>query len=238
MQSLGIDADLSPPSRVPVLPRVDLYGSVHRGLRLGHTRLLARLGTTSYTDRAAVERALDELEAFLDLAALHLAAEERHYHPALEARRPASASVLDEQHAEHQRSFVELRKLAAKLSAATVDTAPVIGRALYLRYASFVAEDLAHMAEEELVTLPLFHALYSDAELTALQGKLVDAIPPREKLEFLRLMLPASNHEARVAQLTGLKATLPDAVFRAVVAVLPEVLPDNDVRALVAAISA
>jgi len=236
MQSLAIDTEVSPPSRVPALPRVDLYGGVHRGLRLGHTKLLTRLGTTSYNDRASVERALDELEAFLDLASLHLAIEERHYHPALEARSPHGSELLHNQHREHERSFAELRRLAAKLSAATAETAPVIGRALYLRYASFVADDLAHMAEEELVILPLFHALYSDEELAAIQGKLVSEIPPREKLEFFRLMLPASNHEQRVVQLSGLKRSLPEPAFQAMVRALHEVMPENDVRALLAAI--
>jgi hypothetical protein len=105
MLSQTTSTDVSPPSRVPALPRVDLYGGVHRGLRLGHTKLLTLLGTTSYTDRPSAERALDELEAFLDLAGLHLAIEERHYHPALEARMPQGAVVLDEQHRAHQRSF-------------------------------------------------------------------------------------------------------------------------------------
>jgi len=231
------NAENSPRSpRVPPLPRVDLYGAIHRGLRLGHTKLLSRLGTTSYTDRASVERVLDELEAFLDLAAQHLAAEERHYHPALEARRPHSADALNEQHAEHVRSFAELRALAAKLSVAPPETAPSVGRALYLRYASFVADDLAHMAEEELVTLPLLHELYTDTELAAIQVALVAGIPLAEKMEFFRLMLPASNHEQRVAQLAGLKASMPPPAFDTLAGALPEILPENDVRALLAAI--
>lgn len=236
MTHLAMAFEPSPPSRVPALPRVDLYGGVHRGLRLGHTKLLTRLGTTSYTERDGLERALDELEAFLDLAALHLAVEERHYHPALEARHPHASDVLDGQHREHERSFAELRVLAAKLSASSVETAPVIGRALYLRYASFVADDLAHMAEEELVILPMFHALYTDEELGAIQLKLVAEIPPREKLEFLRLMLPASNHEQRVDQLAGLKRTLPAPAFATLVSALHEVMPENDIRVLLAAI--
>jgi hypothetical protein len=207
---------------------------VHRGLRLGHTKLLTLLGNTSYTDRRAVERALDELEAFLDLAALHLAAEERYYHPALEARRPQGSAGLEEQHREHERSFGELRTLAAKLSCATAETAPVVGRALYLRYASFVADDLAHMAEEELVILPLLHALYSDRELAALQTELVAAIPPREKLEFFRLMVPASNHEQRLVQLSGLQANLPPPAFQGMLDALREVLPEGEVHALLA----
>jgi hypothetical protein len=231
------EPETSPHSyRVPPLPRIDLYGGAHRGLRLGHTRLLARLGSTSYTERAAVESTLDELEAFLELAELHLRAEERHYHPALERRRPHAAARLDEQHRGHEHAFIELRALAAKLSAATRDGAPAVGRALYLRYSSFMAEDLAHMAEEELVTLPLFHALYGDAELVEIQSALVADIPPPERVAFLCLMVPASNHEDRVALLGGLKAQLPPPAFAGLVAALRPALPEPELERVVAAI--
>jgi hypothetical protein len=237
MTNSHLEPEASPHShRVPPLPRIDLYGGVHRGLRLGHTRLLARLGSTSYTDRAAVESTLDELEAFLELAELHLGAEERHYHPALERRRPHAAARLDEQHRGHEHAFAELRALTAKLSAATRDGAPAVGRALYLRYSSFMAEDLAHMAEEELVTLPFFHALYTDAELVEIQSALVADIPPPERVAFLCLMVPASNHEDRVALLGGLKAQLPPPAFAGLVEALRTALPEPELARAVAAI--
>jgi hypothetical protein len=222
--------------RVPPLPRVDLYGAVHRGLRLAHTKLLVQLGTTSYGDRAAVEATLDELEGFLELAELHLRAEERHYHPALEARRPQAAARLEEQHRNHAQAFAELRGLAAKLSAATRESVNAVGRALYLRYTSFMGEDLAHMAEEELVSLPLFHELYGDAELVAIQERLVAEIPPEERLAFMRLMIPASNHEERLAQLGGLKAAVPPPAFAALLDALQPTLPEGDFARLRAAL--
>ena len=236
MTSLRRELDAAPPSRVPPLPRVNLYGVVHRGLRLAHARLLTRLGATSYADRASVELTLDELEAMLDLSAFHLEAEERHLHPALEARRANSSNRITTEHAAHERTFAELRTLAAKLSAARADAAPAVGRALYLRYASFVSDDLAHMAEEELVIEALFHALYTDAELLELRNALVNAIPQREKLEFLRLMVPASNHEDRVALISDLKRQLPEPAFQGITAALRGPLSDADHARLMAAL--
>ncbi len=230
------DLDAAPPSRVPPLPRVNLYGVVHRGLRLAHARLLTRLGATSYVDRTSVELTLDGLETMLELSAFHLDAEERHLHPALEARRASSSDRLTRQHAEHERSFAELRTLAVKLSAARTDAAPAVGRALYLRYATFVADDLTHMAEEELVIEPLFHELYTQDELGALRDALVDAIPPREWLEFLRLMVPASNHEERVALVSELERQLPEAAFRGVAAALRGPLGEAEHARLFAAL--
>jgi hypothetical protein len=237
MQALHFELDAPPQTaRVPALPRVDLYGGVHRGLRYAHGKILARLAAISFADRASVELALDELEGILDLAAHHLAAEETHYHPALEARKPDASERLSEQHRSHEQSFAELRALAARLSAAAPDTAAAVGRALYLRYASFVAEDLAHMAEEELVALPLFHALYTEYELNELQATLVRDIPPRERSEFFRLIILASNHETRVTMLTRARAEMPAPGFAAFAESLRGELSDAEHGRLLAAL--
>lgn len=236
MNTVEFEREAPRTSRIPALPRVDLYGGVHRGLRFAHGRVLARLATISYADRASVEAALDELEQTLDLGTTHLELEERYYHPALRAREPAGSVRLDEQHRAHEESFAELRALAARLSAASPEAAPAVGRALYLRYASFVAEDLAHMAEEELVTLPLFHALFTDDELNALQAKLVQSIEPRERAEFFRLIVLASSHEIRVALLTRLRAELPQAAFGALRDSLRGALSDAEYARILAAL--
>jgi hypothetical protein len=216
---------------------VDLYGAVHRGLRFAHGEVLRRLATTSYAARNSIEQALDELENHLDLCASHLALEEAHYHPALEARCTDSSRELAEQHRGHERAFAELRALAARLSAASVETAPAIGRALYLRYASFVAEDLTHMTEEELVTLPVFHEHYTDSELTALQAQLLAAVPLRERSEFFRLIMAASSHEERMLLLCRLRAELPPpGVVESLMDSLRGVLAEGDHDRLVAAL--
>src|SRR5262249_18415552 len=98
------------------------------------------------------------------------------------------------------------------------------------------ADDLTHMAEEELVIEPLFHALYTDSELEELRSALVNAVPQREKLEFLRLMVPASNHEERVALLAGLKSQLPEPAFQGITATLRGPLGDGDYARLMAAL--
>jgi hypothetical protein len=233
-----LQLELSPPrsSRVPALPRVDLYGGVHRGLRYAHGKVLALLATLNYGERASVERTLDELEAVLELGAEHLALEERHYHPALEARKPEASARLAEQHRGHTEAFAELAELAARLSVASPDAAPALGRALYLRYASFVAEDLAHMAEEELVTLPLFHLLYSEEELDALQTELVRSIPPRARSDFFRLIILASSHPTRVTMLTRVRAELPAPAFSAMTESLRGDLAERDYLELMAAL--
>jgi hypothetical protein len=137
-------------SQASRLPSFDLYGAVHRGLRWAHANLMLRLGSTSPGDDGThTERVLAELGSFLDLCTVHLNLEDRHYHPAPERRRAGASAALADAHAHHYAALAALRALLA-----TAGTDPARWRGLYLRYASFVAEDLLHMGEEETVMQP------------------------------------------------------------------------------------
>jgi hypothetical protein len=69
-----------------------------------------------------------------------------------------------------------------------------------------------------------------------IQSALVADIPPPERVAFLCLMVPASNHEDRVALLGGLKAQLPPPAFAGLVAALRPALPEPELERVVAAI--
>ena len=57
-------------------------------------------------------------------------------------------------------------------------------------------------------------------------------IPPRERFEFLRLMVPASNHEQRVALLSGLRSGMPGPAFDGLLVALQPELPARELAAL------
>lgn len=195
--------------------RHDLYGPIHKGLRLALSTLLVRLGQADFSS-AEGERTLDALEAQLWLSEGHLRHEERFIHTALEARSAGSSAILDQEHREHYGSFVELRSRIAALRAAPADEKAAAGRALYLTFSRFVADDFAHMAEEEQVALPLLHDLFTDSELRAIEAELVAAIPPEKVTAYLRLMLPAGTPDERFDFLCHLRANAPTEAFAAV----------------------
>jgi hypothetical protein len=219
-------------SQASLLPSFDLYGAAHRGLRWAHSNLMLRLGSTSPGDVTQTESALAELGSLLDLCSVHLNLEDRHYHPALERRRSGSSAATTEAHEQHYRALAALRGLLA-----TVGTDPARWRGLYLAYASFVAEDLLHMGEEETMVQPLFEELYSAAELRKLNDDLVADISPADKVAFLRVMLPAANREGRIALLGPVKAALPPGAFQGLLAALRPTLSKADFDDLVARLS-
>lgn len=192
--------------------RWDIYGPIHKGLRLGHAKLLQRLGSADWTaDQAGL---LAELREHLKLAAKHLAHEEAHIHTALEARDAGATATLDEEHEAHRARFAALQARLDGLAVAAAPDRPTLGRALYLAFGDLVAEDLAHMHGEETVVWPKLCAAFTDAELQAIEMTIVGSLSPEETMGFMRLMIPAINRTERAGMLGGMKAGAPPEAYR------------------------
>lgn len=207
------------PSTTPTsspAPRVDLYGPVHRGLRLALTTVLTRIGATDVGDCTRLATMIDDLDGVLYLCASHLAHENAHIHAAIERRRPGWIARFDHAHRGHEHEIAELRALSLALGVKAVDR-DAIHRTLYLRFSRFVADNLTHMIEEETEVGPLLEALYSQAELEQLHGALLASVGPDEMLAFMRVMIPANPQPVRVEMLRGAQATMPREVFVATV---------------------
>ncbi|TDP48847.1 hemerythrin domain-containing protein [Zavarzinia compransoris] len=198
--------------------RYDIYRAVHKGLRLAHGRMLARLGNADFADAAEAAAVLAELDRHLMLAASHLRHEEDFIHPALEGRAPGAAAALEEQHRHHGARFGELAALIAAVRGATAAAArAAAAHDLYLAFAIFMAEDFAHMNEEETAARARLCALFTDAEQMAIEGALVGSLPPEENMAFMGLMLPAIAPAERLAMLAGIRDTAPREVLDAVI---------------------
>jgi hemerythrin-like domain-containing protein len=194
--------------------RWDLYGPIHKGLRFAHAEMLKLLGSADFT---APDATMEALRFHLGLCAKHLAHEEQHIHPALEARLTGATGEIERQHAEHREDFARLERAMAAVERAPQEARAWAGRQLYLTFSTFVAADFIHMQEEETVFYPQLCALFSDAELMAMEMDIIHSLTPEENIAYLRLMVPAMNGAERRALLTGIKNAAPPAVFQAIV---------------------
>ncbi|RAK51413.1 hemerythrin domain-containing protein [Phenylobacterium deserti] len=206
--------DLEYEPAVANVGRWDLYGPVHKGLRLGHAQLLARLGSADWG--GDVSELLSDLKAHLRLGASHIAHEDSHIHPALEARDAGATAHLEEEHTAHRARFAALDAQIAGLEVAFQSDRPALGRQLYLAFGKLVAEDLAHMHEEETQVWPRLCATHTDAELQAIEGAIIGSLPPTDVVAFMRLMIPAMNRAERAGMLGGMKAGAPPEAYRGV----------------------
>lgn len=211
----------------PVPGRHDMYRAIHRGLRYGHARNLTRIGATDFGDAAETRALAADLRAYLALAEGHLGTEEDIIHPEIEAREPGATEEAHDGHDEHERAFGELASLLDRLDAADGPARQRLGDALYRRYARFVADDLLHMEGEETRLLGAMHRLFSDAELQAIEGRIVSGADPAKMTGYLRLIVPALSPAERAGMLGAMRAAMPPAAFAGVMdaAVRPALTP-------------
>jgi hypothetical protein len=218
-------AALARPTAVPATaPRVDLYGAIHKALRLFMTDTLQRLGRLDTDDGAECAATLGQLDALLEACRAHLDKEERYLHPAIEARRAGAAGRIAAEHTQHLHAIAALEAQAAALRAL-----PGAGAAarLYRQLAGFVAENLVHMEVEESQHNAVLWALYDDAELLAIHQRILASIEPAEMASVLRWMVPALTPAERAGLLGAMQRELPPEAMRGVLAGVRPFLDDG-----------
>ena len=206
--------------------RYDLYGAVHKGLRKAGCELLVRLGSADFEDSDETEEVLALLGTYLMLAASHVGHEDDHIHAALAASGVAT-DTIDHQHDDHREAFAALEALARAVESAWPSHRSATGRRLYLAFAAYLADDLAHVHEEETVTAPSLWSSFTDEELLAIEMRIVSSLSPEKNMAFMRIMIPAMNPQERAAMLGAMQKAAPPEIFDAVLefAVRPSLTP-------------
>lgn len=193
----------------------DLYGPVHKGLRMAHANLLIRLGAAELEDGRALRGLLAHLREHLDLCAEHLRHEESVIHAALARHAPGAVAELEGLHHAHLASLPDLFARIDALEAAEPARLRAAGRALYLAFSRFVASDLVQMAHEEEVLLPLLQALFDDGALIAMKTRIVLSMTPHVGAGMLRMIIPAARHRERLSLLRAVGASARPDIFEA-----------------------
>ncbi|MFZ2101249.1 MAG: hypothetical protein WAU86_11860, partial [Oricola sp.] len=184
----------------------------HKGMRFANSKMLVTIGQTDPADDAGVDATLAKLADHLEISQSHLEHENREIHTAIEARCPGGTDHAADDHGDHLRSFEDLRRLAEDVASATIDR-PAKLRRLYQRFALFVADDFAHMHEEETELQPLLEKNFTNEELVAIHQRIVQNIPPMKMAKFLRFMLGGASSSERIGMLTGMQMGMPAEVF-------------------------
>lgn len=220
------------PEPAPVEGRHDIYNAIHRGLRLGHARMIERLSATDYDDPEASAATLADLRTFLDLAQGHLHSEDSKIHPAVAERDPRAIEQAEQGHEQHEAAFHEIEALARAVEDAAPGRRAAAAARLYRRVVRFAADDFLHMEVEESALLGAMHRLFDDDELRAVEGALVAAIPPARMTGYLRLIVAALSHPERLGMLTAMRTAMPYTVFAQIVteAVRPALDPADWAR--------
>lgn len=202
------------------LPRLNIYGSIHKGLRAMMGETLVQAGRTDWQDSGESAETLAQVRVLLDFCESHIAHENDFVHPAMEARRPGSSGDVESDHRDHANAMRDLREQAAALQDLSGEAATRVGEALYRGLAVFIAENHEHMHYEETHNNEVLWAAYSDDEIMGIHHALVASLTPEENALSMRWMLPNVSAQERAGMLQGIRAHAPAEVFAGVIGML------------------
>lgn len=218
--------------------RFDLYASIHKALRsfMADTlRAVGRMDTDDGTERVAT---LAQLRSLLDLLEHHAQIEDEFIHLAMQSRRPGSAADCTAEHDRQRQVLRELRRQADAVDRGEDAARGGAAQALYQHLSLFVAENLAHMHEEETAHNAVLWAAFSDDELARIHDRIVASVAPQEMAQIIRWMAPSLTPRERASLFGGLQAKAPAEVFgRLLEAARPHLAP-RDWNRLIAGIAA
>jgi hypothetical protein len=196
--------------------QLDLYASVHKGLRNAMQATLLQLGRMDPTDPHDVVDTVGPLNELIGWLEKHLEIEERFVHSAIDKKRPGAVSEIRQDHEAHQRDFVLLLSDAVALEQAALDAHAerrAIAHHLYLNFSRFVGDNLVHMALEETAINALLWELFTNDELYAIFAQIISSESPDQLMHSVRWVLPALNPEQRAKLVLRARTNIPAPVF-------------------------
>lgn len=199
-------------------PRYNVYGLIHKALRLAMTETLPVVGRLDASDAAEVTDAIVRVRELLAFCKHHLEVENAMVHPFIESRAPGTTAGIAAEHEQHEASLAELERSLDTLGRASAATRADAAAHLYAKLANFVGENLVHMNEEETVHNRALWNAYTDEELAALENRVKNAQTPEQMRSALRWMLPAMSPAERVRLLAAVRDAAPPPVYSGIVA--------------------
>jgi hypothetical protein len=204
--------------------RYDIYGTIHKALRLCMMEALASVGTMDLENTEELRVKLASVEAMLGLMRTHLTKENKFLHPALDARQPGASQRIAAEHVEHEQAIDALFDDVADLCASNSAQRGALGQRLYHHLALAIADNLEHMHYEETVHNAVLWSAYTDAELQALEGQIKASLAPQEMMLWLRWITRSATPQQVINMMADMRANAPKEVFGSAVQLVREQL--------------
>lgn len=204
--------------------RYNVFNQMHKGLRafLFDTAIGVQKTDFAKPEAEQIVAQLAELLQFLKVQAdqedVFILAQAASYNP----------SLVDELKKDHK----IIRKLCENMfdyisewrNSCDPDSKEAIGKKILYAFNEFIAFNLYHFNREENELMSLLWKHYTDAEILAMENKLLYSINLRTSANANRWIVRSTNNSEVTGWLTGLKHTAPQPVFNAFLAIAEEEL--------------
>jgi hypothetical protein len=196
--------------------QINIYVSIHKGIRNLVGRFSMRAGATDWNDSEAVSKLHEEWTKTMLLLDSHQQHEDKFIHPLLNKISLGSHRGYE---ADHQLQLKALKNLDFHFKRlmngnGSAGKKNEIGLEFYRELNLFYSDFLRHLHREETEAERILNTLCLPEELTAMLEKLIGSIPQDEMLLYIDCMFPAMNLPECVDLLKNIKKEAPVVLFQ------------------------
>lgn len=207
------------------IPRVNIYGFPHKGLRNALAQVQFSASKLDITSEHEVAEFKALTECVVSLLELHQSAEDTVVLPSLEEAVPGAT-----QHnaAEHDRLHAMVESIATQARGLEPGMTPAPVQQLADTINAFISNYLTHMAEEEHDMNEVIWAHFSDDAILQWQHQIMAKLTPPQKMDWFRFIIPALNPFERGIMLGGVKGAIPADAYQGILQALTQFMPASD----------
>lgn len=175
--------------------QINIYVSVHKGIRNLIGRFSFQAGATDWNDSKAVSKLYEEWVEVTKLLNSHQHHEDKFIHPLLDKISLGSHRSYEDDHQVQEKILENLNDHFKRIlkGNGSENKKLEIGLEFYRDLNLFYADFLKHLHREETEAERILNALCLPEELTAMLENLIGSIPQDEMLVYIDSMFPAMN---------------------------------------------
>lgn len=211
--------------------RFNIYSTPHKGIRNALSQLMFKSCTLDNRNEVALKEfqsLANEIHQILDL---HLKSEESVVIPDIEAR--VKGASLDNSK-EHE-SILAFEKQVFNLISELKITSDFdeVGK-VYSLLTRFISDYLHHMDEEETVLNKVVWENFTDEEIMAWHGRIMQSLKPEEIILWFKFIIPGVSPVEQEIILGGFKENAPVPFYEQVLGSLKSVVTGTDYKRIMA----
>lgn len=204
------------PQDFDTVEKIDLYSTVHKGLRQALFGAAQAVAAVEPADEEAVAEVLDRLFNTMRLAGKLADIENSRIYHFLERIRPGAVDAGRADFERQTLTFAKLSRLEKEVRAAASGEREELLAALNATFAVFVGEVLLHQADAELEIMPLLRETATVEELTVVQRHIFADLGTDAFVALAREIVLAIGGRERVAFFSLVQRHTPAAAWPAI----------------------
>ncbi|MBX9976703.1 MAG: hemerythrin domain-containing protein [Alphaproteobacteria bacterium] len=182
--------------------------------------LIQCIGSLDFSEKGAIKKAADRLQALQSLLDSHADYEESRIHALLKKKKSLVCHEAEMQHQSHDAFFEKAHHMLSAIEKQdTQSDKNHLGYMLYLELRSFFAHNLLHFDYEEKIILPELQRLASDSEILDIDAQSYRQMDPDQVIHMMDILFPHMNADDRFTFLHDIKKCQPekfDAVWQGI----------------------